>query len=109
MNVRNDGARLPRTESITREPFPGSRKIYVEGSLHPDVGVPMREISLSPTMSRVSGDVVEEKKLKVSVARMPTIESVVAMVNRPQAIKPAMMKRSRRSRRDAERSLPIFG
>jgi len=60
MNVRNDGARLPRTESITREPFPGSRKIYVPGSLHPDVQVPMREIALSPTISRVTGEVVEE-------------------------------------------------
>ncbi len=30
------------------KPFPGSRKIYVEGS-RPDIRVPMREISLSPT------------------------------------------------------------
>ena len=33
---------------ITRDPFPGSRKIYVEGS-DPSVQVAMREIVLSPT------------------------------------------------------------
>jgi len=31
-----------------RQPFPNSRKVYVEGS-RPDIRVPMREISLSPT------------------------------------------------------------
>ncbi len=35
---------------ITREPFPKSRKIYVEGS-NPSIRVPMREIALSPTTS----------------------------------------------------------
>jgi len=32
----------------TRQPFPNSRKVYVEGS-RPDIRVPMREIRLSPT------------------------------------------------------------
>ena len=31
-----------------RQPFPNSRKVYIEGS-RPDIRVPMREISLSPT------------------------------------------------------------
>src|SRR5581483_12441143 len=34
---------------ITRTPFPGSRKIYLEGS-RADVRVPWREISLSDTL-----------------------------------------------------------
>ncbi|WP_172281229.1 phosphomethylpyrimidine synthase ThiC [Chryseobacterium sp. LAM-KRS1] len=34
--------------SITRSPFPNSKKIYVEGSIHP-IKVAMREILLSPT------------------------------------------------------------
>ncbi len=34
--------------SLSTEPFPASRKIYVEGS-RPDVQVPMREIRVSPT------------------------------------------------------------
>src|SRR3989344_1659786 len=29
------------------EPFPSSRKIYIKGERHPDIRVPMREISLS--------------------------------------------------------------
>lgn len=34
--------------SITRSPFPNSKKVYVEGTIHP-VRVAMREIQLSPT------------------------------------------------------------
>ncbi|WP_121060830.1 phosphomethylpyrimidine synthase ThiC [Chachezhania antarctica] len=34
---------------ITTGGLPASRKIYVEGQLHPDVRVPMREISVHPT------------------------------------------------------------
>ncbi len=37
------------SEEVTR-PFPQSRKVYVEGS-RPDIRVPMREVSLSPTHS----------------------------------------------------------
>ena len=33
---------------VTRDPLPGSRKVYVEGSL-PGVRVPMREVRQSPT------------------------------------------------------------
>lgn len=33
--------------SLTREPFPASRKIYVPGAVHPGIRVPMREVSLS--------------------------------------------------------------
>ncbi|MDP3354967.1 MAG: phosphomethylpyrimidine synthase ThiC, partial [Polaromonas sp.] len=33
--------------SLTREPFPASRKIYVPGQVHADIRVPMREVSLS--------------------------------------------------------------
>ena len=46
--------------SITRTPFPGSRRIYVPGTLHEDVRVPMREVALSPTVAKASGEVVEE-------------------------------------------------
>ncbi|OPG99229.1 phosphomethylpyrimidine synthase ThiC, partial [Chryseobacterium mucoviscidosis] len=34
--------------NITRSPFPNSKKIYVEGKIHP-IHVAMREIQLSPT------------------------------------------------------------
>lgn len=39
----------PKNADITTGPLPASRKIYVEGSLHPDVQVPMREIALHDT------------------------------------------------------------
>ena len=35
-------------QKITRSPFPNSKKIYVEGKIHP-INVAMREIHLSPT------------------------------------------------------------
>ena len=34
-------------EIITRDPLPGSKKIYVSGELHPSIRVPMRQISLT--------------------------------------------------------------
>ncbi len=32
------------------KPFPSSRKTYVQGTLHPGIRVPMREITLTPTL-----------------------------------------------------------
>jgi phosphomethylpyrimidine synthase len=51
---------LPNHEVISRQPFPGSEKIYIKGNLYPEIQVPMRSISLSPTM--VNGKVVEENQ-----------------------------------------------
>ena len=34
---------------ITRGPLPASRKVYLRGTLHPDVRVPVREIAQTPT------------------------------------------------------------
>jgi len=45
---------IVRDEAITRGPLPGSTKIYVEGTLHKAVRVPMREIRQSPTPSHLS-------------------------------------------------------
>jgi len=39
----------PKTSDITTGPLPASRKIYVGGEIHPEVQVPMREISLHET------------------------------------------------------------
>ncbi|NRD55044.1 phosphomethylpyrimidine synthase ThiC [Corallococcus exiguus] len=36
-------------EGISRGPLPASRKVYVPGSLHPDLRVPLREIAQTPT------------------------------------------------------------
>ncbi|MEZ4652941.1 MAG: phosphomethylpyrimidine synthase ThiC [Candidatus Eisenbacteria bacterium] len=40
--------RVPGATGVTRDPFPGSRKVYATGS-HPSIRVPMREIRLTPT------------------------------------------------------------
>ncbi|MBF5044161.1 phosphomethylpyrimidine synthase ThiC [Aggregicoccus sp. 17bor-14] len=45
-SLRVDGSVL---EGISRGPLPGSRKVYVPGVLHPEVRVPLREISQTPT------------------------------------------------------------
>ncbi|HEY7863077.1 MAG TPA: phosphomethylpyrimidine synthase ThiC [Thermoanaerobaculia bacterium] len=45
MSVRHES--LPRPESVRRDPLPGSRKVYAEGS--GGLRVPFREIALSPT------------------------------------------------------------
>src|SRR5690606_39198922 len=44
---KNNASSVPT--SVTREPFPASRKVYRPGTLHPSVRVAMREIDLSPT------------------------------------------------------------
>ena len=44
---------------VTRDPFPGSRKIYVEGSA-PSIRVAMREVSQAPTLSVSSGEAGEQ-------------------------------------------------
>jgi hypothetical protein len=37
------------TPTVTTGPLPASRKIHIPGDIHPDIRVPMREISLHPT------------------------------------------------------------
>ncbi len=44
-----------RLQGITRGPLPASRKIWVEGELHPQVRVPMREIAQTPTRRGANG------------------------------------------------------
>jgi len=34
-------------EILTRDPLPGSKKVYIQGKLYPEIKVPMREITLS--------------------------------------------------------------
>ena len=45
--------------------FPASAKVYVAGSLHPDVRVPMREIALSVTHGHNGGPTEENEPLRV--------------------------------------------
>ncbi len=54
--ARRPADRVPDTGRITREPFPASRKVYVEGRLHPGVRVSMREVRLAESPAVAPGD-----------------------------------------------------
>jgi phosphomethylpyrimidine synthase len=47
MAIVNAPDTLAQLLSLTREPFPASRKVHVAGSVHPQLRVPMREVALS--------------------------------------------------------------
>lgn len=55
----------PKQETITREPFPNSKKIYVQGKLHPQIQVAMREISLSDTKDSLTGKLTSNEPVTV--------------------------------------------
>lgn len=40
----------PTSQGISREPFPNSHKVYIQGQLHKGIRVPMREISLDDSI-----------------------------------------------------------
>jgi len=56
----------PNQLIITREPFPCSRKIYVEGKLHP-IKVAMREITLHDTVTKFNGVEKREENPPITV------------------------------------------
>lgn len=58
--------RIPNEESISRTPFPASKKVYVKGNLH-NIQVAMREISLSDTVQKFSPEKASEKNASVTV------------------------------------------
>lgn len=45
----------PKKGTITRKPFPNSKKVYVNGKIHPQIHVAMREIALSDTKDSITG------------------------------------------------------
>ncbi len=59
-----NGADSDNSVHSVRESLPKSRKVYVSGKLHPDIRVPLREISLSPTKS-MSGEIEVNKPVRV--------------------------------------------
>lgn len=50
--------RKPQEELLTRSmgPFPASRKVHLPGKMHPEIRVPMREISQTPTRSPIPNE-----------------------------------------------------
>jgi phosphomethylpyrimidine synthase len=51
VNEDNVKSNLPLRATDWRAPFPASEKVYVSGRIYPDIRVPMRRITLSPTKS----------------------------------------------------------
>src|SRR5579863_1838681 len=47
---------MPENEQVSRDPFPASRKVYIEGELHP-IRVAMREIRVGDTVDAYSQSV----------------------------------------------------
>ena len=61
-----------KVDEASVQPFPNSRKVYVEGS-QPDIRVPMREISLGDTPTDFGG---EKNPVSYTHLTLPTIYSV---------------------------------
>ena len=51
-------------EAHSSEQLPNSSRVYVEGQIHPDIRVPMREISLSPTKA-FNGRIEQNEPVRV--------------------------------------------
>jgi phosphomethylpyrimidine synthase len=52
--------KIPGHEAISKTPFPASKKIYVQGKLHKNVQVAMREVTLSDT--KINGKVHQKNE-----------------------------------------------
>src|SRR3982751_3678537 len=61
----------------TDAPLPNSKKIYLPGSLHPDLRVPFREISLAPTKT-ISGQIEVNEPVRVYDTSGPWGDETVA-------------------------------
>ncbi|NMM47726.1 phosphomethylpyrimidine synthase ThiC [Marinigracilibium pacificum] len=55
----------PKQGTITRHPFPNSKKIYVKGKIHPQIKVAMREITLSDTKNSMTGELTPNEPITV--------------------------------------------
>jgi len=60
----DDTSGAAETHDASREPLPASTRVYVEGSIHPSVRVPMREIALSDTKS-FNGRIEKNESVRV--------------------------------------------
>ncbi|MBL4746459.1 MAG: phosphomethylpyrimidine synthase ThiC [Flavobacteriaceae bacterium] len=55
----------PKKGSITRNPFPSSKKIYVSGTIYPEIKVAMREIALAATLNSLTGKKIANEPITV--------------------------------------------
>ncbi|MGB7768166.1 MAG: phosphomethylpyrimidine synthase ThiC [Verrucomicrobiia bacterium] len=62
--LSDDASRVVESGPHSSDQLPGSKRGYVEGKIHPDVRVPMREIELTPTKT-YSGAVEQNEPVRV--------------------------------------------
>jgi len=55
----------PANEVISRKPFPKSTKVYVQGEIHPNIKVAMREIALADTKDSITGKLTPNEPITV--------------------------------------------
>jgi phosphomethylpyrimidine synthase len=65
-------------KSADNNSLPNSRKVYVSGSLHPDLRIPFREISLAPTKT-MSGEIEVNEPVRVYDTSGPWGDETVAL------------------------------
>ncbi|GIV30428.1 MAG: phosphomethylpyrimidine synthase [Bacteroidia bacterium] len=56
--------KIPTPDIITREPFPASKKVYIKGKIH-DIKVAMREITLTDTIDKQTGQRIKNDPVVV--------------------------------------------
>ena len=74
----NGHGHQPASTPITTAPFPASRKVFVTGT-QPNVRVPMREISLTPTRSMNGGTPTPNEPITVYDTSGPYTDPAVAI------------------------------
>jgi len=64
-NIMKNKDTAPQEGKITRKPFPNSKKVYVQGTIHPEIKVAMREITLSETKDSMTGKITQNEPVTV--------------------------------------------
>ena len=78
-NGNGRAERIPGSALESDYRFPASKKVYVPGTLFPDVRVPMREIALTPTRGIGGGPAEENPPLRVYDTSGPYTDPTVAI------------------------------
>ncbi|KAA5827863.1 phosphomethylpyrimidine synthase ThiC [Algibacter amylolyticus] len=84
----------PQQNGVTRNPFPNSKKIYVSGTLHPQIKVAMREIYLSDTKDSITGKLTQNQPVTVYDTSGPytDLEKEINIHNGLERIREAWIK-----------------
>jgi len=62
--ISNSDPSKSATSAVSSDQLPNSKKIYVSGTIHPNIRVPFREISLAPTKT-MSGEIEVNEPVRV--------------------------------------------